>query len=283
MNRSPVFAIVFILLAATRMTLAEPNETTLPDDAVAHRDVVYLQRPSGPVKLDVFTPPGDGPFPVVLWIHGGAWKTGDKAMWPHMNFVVRDGYAVVNVEYRFSQVAPFPAQIDDVTAALAYIAAHAAEYKLDAERIAVTGESAGGHLASLLGMSRPASTTQPAGRVRAVIDLFGPTDLATVHLPENPPGTIEQLLGGSLDTRPELVRDGSPMNHVAKDNPPFLILHGTKDALVSPTQSQHFADALKAAGVSVELVMVEGAPHAGPTFWTEPMRAKMTAFLKSHL
>ena len=278
-------AIVFASAAALPVQAAE-DEATLPPDVVAHRDLIYAARATGPVKLDLFTPPGDGPFPVVLWIHGGAWKMGDKAAWPHMNFALRDGFAVANVEYRFSQVAAFPAQLDDVTAALDFLTAHAAEYKLDPTRIAATGESAGGHLAALLGMTHSSAAMQPngAGNIRCVIDLFGPADLRS--LAERGPQLaqdLDQLLGVQTITHPDLAKAASPIDHVSKDEPPFLIFHGTKDPLVPFEQSQQLADAIKAAGATVELVPVPDAGHAGPPFWTAPMQAKMIAFLKKYL
>ena len=280
-KRSAVLAAALVGSSMSNAALAD-DETTLPSNTVAHRDVVYATRATGPVKLDIFTPPGDGPFALALWIHGGAWKMGDKAAWSHMNFLVGHGYAAANIGYRFSQVAKFPAQLDDVTAALDYLVAHADELKIDPARIAVTGESAGGHLASLLGMSRATSTTQPIGQVRAVIDLFGPTDLAAFPSP-NSDGAIEQLMGGVSTDKPAAFRDASPLSHVDRGSPPFLVLHGTKDPLVPIDQSDRLVAALKAAGVPVEYVKVEGAGHAGPMFWTPQMQDTMLAFLGANL
>jgi acetyl esterase/lipase len=262
-----------ILMGLMMSTFAAADETTLPPDAIGRRDVVYANRDSGPVRLDLFTPPGEGPFPVVLWIHGGAWKMGDKAAWPHMNFLVGEGFAVVNVGYRFSQVAPFPAPLDDVTAALDYIKAHAADLKLDPTKIAVTGESAGGHLSLLLAASRPHD-------VRAIIDLFGPTDLVALAKVRDVHDSIDQLLGGPVETKTDLATRASPVTAISREMPPTLILHGTIDTLVPIEQSETYAEKLRAAGGTVTLVRVDGAPHAGPAFWTEPMRKRMVEFLR---
>ncbi|MFT3787621.1 MAG: alpha/beta hydrolase [Tepidisphaeraceae bacterium] len=259
------------------------DETALPSSTVQQRDITYVERATGPVKFDLFTPPGDGPFPLVIWIHGGAWKLGSKSEWSHMNFLAGEGYAIANVEYRFSQVAPFPAQLDDCSAALDYVVEHARELKLDPARIAVSGESAGGHLAALLGMTRASSTTQPTGRIRAVIDLFGPTDMAGMAARPSEEGVITQLLGGPIETKRELARQASPLEHVSKDAPPFLILHGSADPLVPLDQSQRLANALTAVGVKAQLVTIDGAGHAGPAFWTETQREAMRAFLKETL
>ena len=288
--RRPVIGLIVAAAAVwPALAGAEPNECTLPDDAVAQRDLAYVTRATGPVKLDLFTPPGDGPFPVVVWLHGGAWKLGDKAEWPHMHFLVRHGYAVADVEYRFSQVAPFPAQRDDVLAALDYLAGHAAGLRLDASRLAVAGESAGGHLAALAGLARPAAapaggpvppTTGPAtAGVRAVIDLFGPTDLTTLVHDGKLQGDLDQLLGGPMAQKAGLAADASPVTHVRAGAPAFLVLHGTKDPLVPIAQSETFVAKLKAAGGTVHYVPVDGAGHAGAMFWTADLREKMTAFL----
>jgi acetyl esterase/lipase len=268
---------------------SRPFDETVPADAVAHLDITYVTRETGPEKLDVYTPAGGGPFPVVIWIHGGAWKMGGKAKWPHMNFLVGEGYAVANVEYRFSQVAPFPAQLEDCTAALDFLSVHAGEYHLDAKRIAVTGESAGGHLATLLGLKRSAAkddvSKQAAGddaegRICAVIDLFGPTDLVALsNVSAEARQNVEQLLGGSAESRHDLAVAASPLWKISKGDPPFLIFHGTADPQVPFKQSRELAEGLAAAGVAVEFVPVDEAGHAGPVFWTAELRGRMIAFL----
>ena len=269
-------------------TAQAASEMDLAADAVAHRELVYATRPNGPVKLDLFKPPGDGPFPLILWIHGGGWVEGNKSTWPHMQFLVGEGFAVANVEYRFSPIAPFPAQLDDVTSALDFLADHAAEYHLDPTRVAVTGESAGGHLAALLGMARSAlATTRPTsatgGRVRAVIDLFGPTDLADAAADPKLAPHVEQLIGGPLATHRDVAAAASPLAQVGRSDPPFLVLHGTKDTLVPIGQSERLVSALRREKVPVDFVPVEGAGHAGPMFWTPELRARMVAFLREHL
>jgi len=265
-----------------------PDETAIPAEANPYRDLVYASRGGRNMKLDLFTPPAGGPFPLVIWIHGGAWKMGDKAQYMHMMFLLRRGFAVANIEYRFSQVAPFPAQLDDCESALDFLTANAATYHLDPNRIAATGESAGGHLASLLGMSRSArrttaQTDAARGRIRAVIDLAGPSDLAELNRDSTDADlhrALEQLVGGPLDQQAELVRAADPIAQVSQDDPPFLILHGTADPLVPFSQSQRLADALKKAGADVELIPIPNAGHVGPAFWITAQREKIIAFLQ---
>jgi len=255
---------------------AVDSEMILPADAVANRDLVYATRGGQELKLDLFRPAGDGPFPIVVWIHGGAWKLGDKSGYPHMNFLVGHGYAVANIEYRFSQVAPFPAQIEDCKSALDFLVSHAAEYHLDADRIVATGESAGGHLASLMGLDR-------STHIRGVYELAGPSDLTDAAALQYGPtllSAVEGLLGGPPGEHMDLAKQASPVCQVSETAPPFLILHGTADPIVPFSQSQRLADALKAAGADVELDPVPNAGHVGPACWTPARQEKILAFLQ---
>ena len=262
-----------ILVLFALATQATADDTSAPPEAVAHRDIVYATPAGTPLKLDLFTPPGHGPWPTVLWFHGGAWKMGDRISWPHMMFLLRRGYAVANVDYRLTGVAPYPAQMDDCTAALDFLRSHASDYGLDG-RFAATGESAGGHLATMLGM------TCGPGRVQAVIDMFGPTDLVGLaKLGDRWTQVMEAFAGGDLATHMDVLHAASPIDHVHPHMPPMLIFHGDKDPLVPIDQSRRFVDLLHKAGDPVEFITVEGAGHASPEFWTDAYRDRMAAFL----
>jgi acetyl esterase/lipase len=276
-------------LPATDVAGYDPtDETAVPPEAKPHRDLVYAVRDGIKMKLDLFLPPVGGPFPLVMWIHGGAWEMGDKAKYTHMMFLLRRGFAVANIEYRFSQVAPFPAQLDDCESALRFLTANATTFHLDPNRIAASGESAGGHLAALLGMNRSARTITSnldaaRGSIRAVIDLAGPSDLADLYRSSRDADlrrAVERLVGGPVDQRADVVNQADPIAQVSKDDPPFLILHGTADPLVPFSQSQRLADALKQAGVEVEFVPVANAGHGGPMFWVPARRENIIAFLQ---
>jgi acetyl esterase/lipase len=283
-----VRGLLLVVMLATASALASaPDDqgTTLPTNAVQMRDVVYASRSSGDLRLDLFRPPGDGPFPLVIWIHGGGWHLGDKAAYPHMNFLVGHGYAVANLEYRLTQVAQFPAQIDDCLAALDFLCAHAGEMKLDPKRIFATGESAGAHLAALMGLERSAFTQSSSiagGRIRGVIDIAGPTDLlASLDAADHPEmvNAIEHLLGGPPAEHEAMAKDASPLWHVTKNAPPFLIVHGTADPIVPIAQSEALADALRKAGADVEFTPLPGVEHVGPACWMEPQKKKILDFL----
>lgn len=194
-----------------------------------------------------------------------------------------DGYVAATVEYRLAPAARFPAQLDDALAAVKWLRTHASKYRVDSKRIAVAGGSAGGHLASLLGMNSWNGTdwsgVSAEGRVQAVV-AFNP--VLDLRPPATPPSPAEPgLLGASFGENPSLWRDASPVSHVGKSAAPFLLLHGTGDELVPYAQSLTMQRLLQKAGVTAELFTADGAGHgflnAAP--WYEPTVARMQEFL----
>lgn len=256
-----------------------------------HRDLEYVKDGHERQKLDIFLPPkAEGPLPLIVMIHGGGWQSGSKEQAPAEAFA-RRGYVVARINYRLSQDAIFPAQIEDCKAALRWLRAHAKTYQIDPNHVAVWGSSAGGHLAALLGTSAHVKQLEGKGGnldqlscVQAVIDWFGPTDF--LHLEgdfRHAHTAVGKLLGGAIDDRKERAALASPITHVTKDAAPFLILHGDKDPVVPFHQSEILADALKKAGVEVTLRKIEGGKHGGPEF-NSAENVKLTlAFLEKHL
>ena len=229
-------------------------------DATIQRDLVYKRVNGAVLTLDLYCPEKvSGPAPVIVWVHGGGWRTGGKKRCPAVA-LVPDGYAVASIDYRLSSTAPFPAQIEDCKAAVRWLRANAAKYNLDADRIGVWGMSAGGHLAALLGTSGGVPELEGSGdnmqyssRVQAVCDVAGPVDLlALTNLGPERRFAIEGLLGGAPIA-------ASPIHYVSKDDPPFLIVHGEADRVVPVEQSQRFYEELRKAGVNATLKM----PHVG--------------------
>lgn len=199
------------------------------------------------------------------------------------------GYIVSSIDYRLSQDAKFPAQIEDCRAAIRWLRVHAAEYSIDPHRIVAWGDSAGGHLASLLGTAGDECEWEQrlpsvSSRVQAVIDWYGRADLTRVStdlsLADSPSA---MLLGGCGTDVAELAKKASPILHVSKDDPPFLIMHGSRDALVPLRQSQAFLRALKEAGVDSRLVVLEGAGHGGEEFLSSEQVKVIDDFLYNHL
>jgi len=230
-------------------------------DATIHRDLVYKTVNGAVLTLDLYCPEKvSGPAPVIVWIHGGAWRRGGKRKCPAVA-LVPDGYAVASIDYRLSSTAPFPAQIEDCKAAVRWLRANAAKYNLNADRIGVWGMSAGGHLAALLGTSGGVPELEGSGdnmqyssRVQAVCAVAGPTNLpALTNVGPKRMSAIEGLLGGPLEKDKEKAIAASPIHYVSKDDPPFLIVHGGGDRVIPVEQSQRFYEELRKVGVNATL------------------------------
>jgi acetyl esterase/lipase len=238
-----------------------------PADARVVRDLAYKQVNGGMLELDLYLPSDmDRPVPVVVWIHGGGWRSGSRGQ-VGARWLTEHGYAVASISYRFSQQAIFPAQIEDCLAAVRWLRAHADEHGLDGGRIAVAGTSAGGHLAALMGTAADVEEfhvgehLEHSGRVQAVIDFFGPSDFTAISRPRRGPVRLhaeELLLGGPVTEKLELARAASPVSHIDPDDPPFFIVHGTEDRVVPPRQSELLHEALEAAGVESHLHLIPG-------------------------
>ena len=257
--------------------------------AQVDRDIVYAT-PSGTKQLlDIYRPAKpQGLLPVVVWIHGGAFRTGSKDQAGSVTWLTEHGYAVVSINYRLSQEAIYPAQIQDCQAAVAWLRAHATDYGFDPARFGAWGPSAGGHLVSMVGLT--AGPNDPS-RVRAVVDFFGPTDFLQMDAHALPKGMKHdpvdspesQLVGGAIQDNKDKVARANPVTYVTAQAPPFLILHGDQDPLVPVHQSELLHAALKQASVPVTFHKIIGAGHGGPQFDTPVVRAMVLAFFDQHL
>ena len=291
--------ISLVLLVTVAISFAQqPGIPPLPEGITARRNVEYVPGGGPRQMLDVFFPEkAEKPLPLVVWIHGGAWQAGTKDRTPAM-MLLKDGFAVASVTYRFSQQAKFPAQIEDCRAALRWLRAHAKELNIDPQRVGVWGSSAGGHLVAMLGVSgdRQAwdkgENLEQSAKVQAVVDWFGPADLLTMgaqspadsRIQHDSPNSPEShLIGGALQENKDAARAASPITYVSKDDAPILIMHGDKDPLVPHTQSMEFLEALKKAGVDATLQTIPGAGHGGPGFQTPEMLAMVRDFFVKHL
>lgn len=272
----------------------------LPDSVVVERDVQYGKAGERPLKLDLVLPrkSSEKPLPAIVFIHGGAWRAGDKAggIWNVMRFVASGSYVGASVGYRLTGEAIWPAQIHDCKAAIRWLKANAKKYHIDPEKIGVWGSSAGGHLVSLLGTSGDVKelegdcgSSDQSSRVACVVDFCGPSDFLafakakrTGPLPSpadsRSPESI--LLGGPVEEKKDVARQASPVTYASADDPPFLIVHGTEDPIVPPQQAELLHAALKKAGTSPVLLKVHGAGHGlgGP----EVLR-RVETFLDKHL
>ncbi|MDO3408819.1 alpha/beta hydrolase [Saccharibacillus sp. CPCC 101409] len=244
------------------------------------------------LSLNLLLPASDRPVPLILWIVGGAWVSCDPAR--HLPQFVRfaeQGYAVAAIEYRLAHEARFPAQIEDAKSALRFLRANADKYGIDAGRIGVWGNSAGGQLAALLGVTggspefETADHLQESTSVRAVVDFNGPIDIELDFQSEQHLPVMALMLGGTVRMKPELARSTSPLHYLdGRPLPPFLILHGDADTTVPLRQSRLLHDKLTEAGAQSELCVLEGTGHSMTEILTrDDVMEKVGAFFDLHL
>ena len=268
------------------------------DEITVLRDLPYVRDGHQRQKLDLYLPAMGEKRPLIVWIHGGAFRMGSKEGNQHdivpLPYVER-GFAVASINYRLSQHAIFPAQIEDCKAAVRWLRAHAQDYGLDANRVAAWGPSAGGHLSSMLGTTG-ATTEFDVGAhldqrsaVQCVVDWFGPTDFLQMDAQRRPDGMVHdaadspesELIGGPIQEHPDKVARANPITYIGPETPPFLVIHGDHDPLVPYGQSLLLVDALRNAGVDVTFYAVEGGGHGQ---FNDPRVAVITAdFLDKHL
>jgi acetyl esterase/lipase len=287
-----------------------PGPPPMMDTSIYKRkwlDVPYASQ-SPTQCLDIYLPDeGEGPFPVITPIHGGAWMMCDKRDLQQVPMLegLKRNYAVVSINYRLSPEAIFPAQIYDCKAAIRFIRANATKYGFISDRIAVWGGSAGGHLCALLGTSAGVKELEDLGMgnpdasssVQVVVDWFGPAesflkmDEELIHsgsgIPDHssPESPESRLLGRTIAEVPELVAFASPMTYITTDMPPFLIQHGSLDEVVPVEQSIHFAQAIEriAGKDRVTLELLQGCYHADPGFETPQNVQRVLDFIDLHL
>jgi acetyl esterase/lipase len=264
------------------------------------RDLVYATPGGVDLCLDLYVPEAPGPTPVAVYLHGGGWLRGartDRAA-ERLVPVAADGVAVAAVQYRLSGQATFPAQLDDVRAAVRWLRAEGAAHGVDATRVGAWGASAGGHLAALAGLCPDAGDGELGdSSVQAVVTWFPVTDLPArdTDVPEGPlppfvsgpplvPSFEARLLGLSATADdPERARAASPLHHVHAGAPPFLVAHGDADGLVPSTHSRRLVAALRAAGVDTSFLLLGGANHEDPAFDTPASLGAVSGFLRAAL
>ncbi|HKR62951.1 MAG TPA: alpha/beta hydrolase [Thermoanaerobaculia bacterium] len=264
-----------------------------------YESIEYASPNGAPLLMDLRVPDTAGLHPVILYLHSGAWVTGNRFGGPALRQVSR-GYAVASIEYRLAPDNIWPAQIEDAKAAVRWLRANAARFQLDANRIGVFGTSAGGHIGAVLGTSGGVDSleglalgnAQFSSRVQAVVDLYGPTDLLKIDEQKLPCIPLDGnaaylppslLIGCPIQQCPEKTRAASPMSYVTPDDPPFLIMHGLLDCLVPYKQSVDLQQSLVNANVSSTLVLIPNGEHGGRAFDEAKYTAMIDDFLDRHL
>jgi acetyl esterase/lipase len=298
---------VVLFLALASSPLVAHAQGCQAINGVVYGTYVDNQGATRDLLLDLRIPTAaPGPTPVVVWVHGGGWSGGSRAMPARASALCERGYAVASIDYRLTGTAPWPAQGQDCKGALRWLRANAATYDLDPDRFGVWGSSAGGHLVAWLGAAGGVGTTtfgnttmelegttggnlEQSSRVQAVVDWYGPTDL---QLKKMYPTSIEfeaanspegRLVGGPVAENPERVAMVNPISFLSPDDPPFLLMHGTVDSTVPFHQSEILYRALVNRGLSATFTPILDAGHGGGNFESPATLGEVYDFLDRHL
>lgn len=301
-----VLLAIFIVAGCGQPSVMPGSSSTFSSVDPTHKDLAYADVSSAQ-KLDLYIPTsGDGPFPVVLMVHGGGFMFGDKADGAGLTGVdqlLAAGYAVASINYRLSGEAIYPAQIYDVKAAVRFLRANAEAYNLNPDKFGAWGASAGGNLVSLLGTTCGVAELEGAelgnadqsSCVQAVVDWFGPIDFLKMQEQLTEAGCSantddasspeSKLIGSPIQTVPEKVALTNPMNYITSDDAPFFIENGTADCNIPPIQNKNLADALSTVigAENATYVSLEGAGHGGSQFETEENLKLVIDFLDKYL
>jgi acetyl esterase/lipase len=277
-----------VALSAVTLTATAAGAQT----AQVHRDVVYATVDGKALALDVHMPAGVERPPLVVWVHGGAWRTGSKEQVP--SAFVENGFAAASLDFRQSTEARFPAQAHDIKAAIRFLRAKAGEYGYRAERIAIAGNSSGGHLAALVGVTNGhhelegtlGEDRDKSSDVQAIVVYYGASNLTTILAQSTPFGlgvrepALESLLGALPDHATTLAELASPVAHVDAGDPPVFLLHGDQDPQMPINQAHELEGAYERLGLDATLDVVHGAAHGGSAFFAPPHLERTIAFLR---
>lgn len=256
-----------------------------------HKDIVYAAVDGRNLGLDLYLPAGVARPPLLVWVHGGAWRSGTKAQVPPI--FVQNGFATASLDFRQSTDARFPANVHDIKAAIRFLRARAQEYGYRTDRIAIAGSSSGGHLAALVGVTNGVKDLEGTvggylnerSDVQAIVVYYGASNLMTILAQSTPFGlgvrrpALELLLGALPENTPSLAQMASPVVHVGTGDPPLLLLHGDQDPQMPINQSHELQGAYEKAGLDVSLDVVHGAAHGGDLFFSPARIQRVIAFL----
>lgn len=265
--------------------------------ASVRTDIEYARVGEHSLKLDLHLPAkSTKPAPLLIYIHGGAWRAGSKGN-PPIKVMTEKGFAVASLEYRLTTVAPFPANVHDIKAAIRFLRASASEFNCDPKRFAIVGSSAGGHLAALVGVSNGHKELEGevgehrgvSSDVQAIVSFYGAANLQTILSQSTPHGlsvrvpALQLLLGGQPDEKPALAKLASPVALVDAHDPPLLLIHGAADPQMPIEQSRELHAAYQKAKRPGEFVVMPGSVHGGKEFYDAERLAIVDNFLRKHL
>ena len=269
-----------------KLLLIISSITAFSQTVPTHKDIVYATVDGKELKLDLYIPSKPVTQGLLVWVHGGAWRSGTKDGVPKV--YPENGIATASIEFRQSTEAKFPAQIHDIKAAIRFLRAKASTFGCSAEKIVIAGSSSGGHLAALVGVTN--GNTELEGKigdylkqsssVQGILDYYGATNLTSILAQSTPFGlnvrkpALELLLGAEPEQNVELAKLASPVFHVDPKDPPLFIFHGDQDPQMPINQSHELTGAYKKINLSVQFEVVYGAVHGGDAFYT-PERLKL--------
>jgi acetyl esterase len=256
MTRQVVLSFLCALLSCSAAFAAAAQYTVI-------QDVEFTQHPVS-LRLDAHVPPGQGPFPAVILVHGGGWTAGNKTanfVLPLFEPLTKTGYTWFTIDYRLAPQYPYPAAVEDVQSAITFVKQHAGEYKVDVNRIALMGESAGAHLVNLVG-----ARNQPPYDVAAVVSFYGPIDMLEFckKFEEKPAtGGLQSFFQITEwnDAAMAKIREASPATYLSSKTPPFLFIQGTEDEAVPYAQATLAVELFKKHGIPCQLITVQGGIH----------------------
>lgn len=297
MKRKPLLSVVVsIALIAALPAAAQPG---FPGTDVSDRpsivrigDIPFATVDGEELAIDLYMPADVDDPPLVVFVHGGAWRFGSRASVSNID-LVDHGFAVASVSFRLTPVAPLPAQVHDIKGAIRFLRANADEYGYNADRIGITGVSSGGHLAALVGLTNGSEPHEGdiggnldvSSDVQAVISYFGASNLTSILDQSTPFGlnlrepAIELLIGGTLEEQVDLARFGSPVFQVDENDPPLLLMHGDQDPQMPINQSHELHGVAKEHGLDVHFEVIHGSAHGGPAFFDQERTALAVEFL----
>jgi acetyl esterase/lipase len=255
-------------------------------------DIVYARVDGRALALDLHLPAGVSRPPLVVYVHGGAWRDGDKSQYP--DFLVGEGFAVASVDFRSSNDAPFPANVHDIKAAIRFLRARESQYGYRSARIAIAGTSSGGHLAALIGTTGGNAELEgtlgehlrESSAVQGIVSWFGASNLTTILSQSTPFGlsvrepALRQLLGGLPQEVPALAQLASPVMHVDARDPPAMLLHGDQDRQMPVNQLLELEAAYRRTGLRVDTMVLNGEGHGGNAFNEGEAARRVVEFLQ---
>ena len=281
----------YLIAALCLLFTASAAETRTPTTD----GIVYGEAAGEKLTMDYYAPAGPGPHPIAIIIHGGGYiggtsKNGSEAYCA--DFLAPAGYAVFSINYRLAPKYPYPAMVQDVQRAIRFIRAHASEWNADPKRMALVGGSAGGYLSNMAGLlnsdgdiTAKDPVDRESARAQAVVTLFGPSDFRGQPMNVN----VRALLDAPIQEKGQeaVMAEASPITHVSKSAPPFLLIHGDKDEAVPFTESINLQAALHSVGVRCDLIRIPNGPHATGGWYKVPgvpdWERQMTEWLNQRL